>query len=286
MLRSTVNEVAVFFAATDHGKSVTDLTRREVVIQDSGKPPAVMLGFRNESELPLRLGLVIDTSNSITHQFAFEQQAAATFVRKSLTGKRDLAFVVGFSNAVLLVQDLTRDNAKIAQAIDQLAPGGGTSLWDAVKFASDKLGSLAEEQPAAKMLVVISDGEDNSSSASLKEAIESAERNEVIVYTVSTREFAGGNDAGALIADGAMRALAARTGGAAFFPDSLGNLDHRLSDLQQVIRSRYLVSYKPAQFKADGSYRTIAVTARKSGHKLRVYARHGYYAPSSASQAN
>jgi hypothetical protein len=83
-----------------------------------------------------------------------------------------------------------------------------------------------------------------------------------------------------------MRALAARTGGAAFFPDSLGNLDHRLSDLQQVIRSRYLVSYKPAQFKADGSYRSIAVTARKSGHKLRIYARHGYYAPTRGSQTN
>lgn len=284
MLRSTVNEVAVFFAATDHGKSVTDLTRQEVVIQDAGKPPAALLGFRNESELPLRLGLVIDTSNSITRQFAFEQQAAAAFLRKSLTGKRDLAFVVGFSNAVLLVQDLTGDSAKIAHGIDQLAPGGGTALWDAVKFASDKLGSLAEEHPAARMLVVISDGEDNSSSATLKEAIESAERNEVIVYTVSTREFARADNAGAIIADGAMRALATRTGGAAFFPDSLGNLDHRLSALQQVIRSRYLVSYKPAQFKADGSYRTIAVTAHKSGRKLRVYARQGYHAPTATVQ--
>jgi VWFA-related protein len=185
-----------------------------------------------------------------------------------------------------MVQDFTGDSAKISQGIDQLAPGGGTALWDAVKFASDKLGSLPEERPVAKILVVISDGEDNSSSATLKEALQSAERHEVTVYTVSTREFAGGADATAEIADRAMKALAARTGGAAFFPDSLGNLDHRLSDLQQVIRSRYLVSYKPAQFKADGSYRTIAVTARKSGHKLRVYARHGYYAPTSASQAN
>ncbi len=286
MLRTTVNEVAVFFAATDHGESVTDLTRQDVQIQDAGKPPAAVLGFRNESQLPLRLGLVIDTSNSITRQFGFEQQTAATFLRKSLTGKRDLAFVVGFSNAVLLVQDLTGDTAKIAHGIDELAPGGGTALWDAVKFASDKLGGLTEEQPAARMLVVVSDGEDNSSSATLKEAIESAERNEVIVYTVSTRELAGGDDAGAVIADGAMRALATRTGGAAFFPDSLGNLDHRLSDLQQVIRSRYLVSYKPAQFKADGSYRKIAVMANKSGRKLRIYSRRGYYAPTSSSQTN
>lgn len=278
MLRSTVNEVAVFFAATDHGKSVTDLTRQDVILQDAGKPPAAMLGFRNESELPLRLGLVIDTSNSITRQFAFEQQAAAAFLKKSLTGKRDLAFVVGFSNSVLLVQDLTGDSARISHGIDQLAPGGGTALWDAVKFASEKLASLTEEQPVAKILVVISDGEDNSSSATLKEALESAERHEVIIYTVSTRELAGANDA-AEIADRAMKTLSARTGGTAFFPGSLGNLDHGLSDLQQVIRSRYLISYKPAQFKADGSYRKITVVANKSGHKLRVYARRGYYAP-------
>lgn len=280
-LRSTVNEVAVFFAATDHGKSVSDLTRQEVEIRDAGKAPASVLGFRNESQLPLRLGLVIDTSNSITQQFAFEQKAAASFLKKSLTGKRDLAFVVGFSNAVLLVKDFTGDSATIAQGIDRLAPGGGTALWDAVKFASDKLAGLAEEKPVARILVVISDGEDNSSSATLKEAIEAAERHEITVYTVSTRELAGGDDASSLFSDRAMRALAARTGGAAFFPDSLGNLDHRLADLQQVLRSRYLISYKPDQFKADGSYRTIAVVARKSGRKLRVYARRGYYAPGS-----
>ncbi len=281
-LRSTVNEVGIFFAATDHGKSVADLTQQDVVVRDAGKPPVTVTNFRNESQLPLRLGLVIDTSNSITHEFEFEQNAAASFVKKSLTGKKDLAFVVGFSNAVLLVQDFTADGAKIAKGIDQLAPAGGTALWDAVKFASDKLAALAEEQPAAKILVVISDGEDNSSSATLKEAIESAERGEVTIYTVSTRELAG-KDYGAELADRAMRALAERTGGASFFPGSLGNLDRRLADLQEVIRSRYLISYKPANFRSDGTYRPISLVAEKSGHKFRVYARRGYYASTSAS---
>jgi Ca-activated chloride channel homolog len=284
-LRSTVNEVALFFAATDHEKAVTDLQLGELTIRDAGRAPASVLSFHNESELPLRLGLVIDTSNSIIHQFAFEQKAANTFLKKSLTGKSDLAFIVGFSNSVLLVRDFTADSAKIEEGIDVLAPAGGTALWDAVKFASDKLGALAEEKPVAKMLVVISDGEDNSSSATLKEAIESAERHEIAIYTVSTRELAGGNDAKALTADGAMKALAARTGGAAFFPNSLGNLEHRLADLQQVIRSRYLVSYKPSHFAADGSYRTIAVSANRMGRKLRVYVRRGYYAPSAGAKA-
>jgi len=283
-LRSTVNEVGIFFAATDHGKSVSDLTRQDVVVRDAGKPPVTITNFRNESQLPLRLGLVIDTSNSITHEFGFEQNAAASFLKKSLTGKKDLAFVVGFSNAVLLVQDFTADTAKISRGIDQLAPAGGTALWDAVKFASDKLASLDEELPAARILVVISDGEDNSSSATLKEAIESAERGEVTIYTVSTRELVG-QDYGAAIADRAMRDLAARTGGAAFFPGSVGNLDRRLADLQEVIRSRYLISYKPASFRPDGAYRSISLVAEKSGHRFRVYARRGYYASTSTSGA-
>jgi Ca-activated chloride channel homolog len=285
LLRSSVNEVAVFFAATNHGKSVSDLRRQDVVIQDAGRPPAGVTNFRNESQLPLRLGLVIDTSASITNEFAFEQKAAASFLRKSLTDRHDLAFVLGFANTVLLVQDFTGDSAGITSSIDQLAPGGGTALWDAVKFASDKLASIAEEKPSAKLLVIISDGEDNSSSATLKEAIESAERGGVTLYTVSTRAFAGGEDRNASIADRALKALAQQTGGAALFPGSLGDLDRRLSDLQEVIRSRYLISYKPAEFQPNGEYRSIAVVARKSGHKLRVYARRGYYAPTGASEA-
>jgi Ca-activated chloride channel homolog len=277
MLHSRVNEVALFFAATENGKSVSDLTRQEVNIRDNGKPPALVTAFRNESQLPLRLGLVIDTSASITKQFAFEQKAAASFLKKTVVDQHDLAFVVGFSSAVLLVQDFTGDDETIAHGIDQLAPSGGTALWDAVKFASEKLASRQEPEPVAKILVVISDGDDNSSSATLKQAIESAERNEIIVYAVSTREFAG-ETANAQVADRAMKVLASRTGGASFFPDSLSNLDRRLEDLQEVIRSRYLISYRPAHFQANGKYRSIAVVAQKSGHKLRVYSRRGYYA--------
>jgi VWFA-related protein len=275
-LRSSVNEVAVFFAATDHGKSVSDLSQENVVIRDDGQPPAAVVGFRNESQLPLRLGLMIDTSSSITREFAFEQKAAASFLRKTVTDKHDLAFVVGFSSAVLMVQDFTRDEGAISNAINQLAPAGGTALWDAVKFAADKLANRPEPQPVARILVVISDGDDNCSSATLKQAIESAERNEVIVYTVSTREFAGQTDS-VDVADRAMKSLASRTGGASFLPSSLG-VNRRLGDLQQVIRSRYLISYKPAHFEANGRYRSIAVEAQKSGHKLHVYARQGYYA--------
>jgi Ca-activated chloride channel homolog len=282
-LRSGVDEVAVFFAATDHGRSVTDLTREEVGIRDDQKSPAAITGFRNEAQLPLRLGIVIDTSESITSRFSFEQRAAIDFLQKVVTDKNDLVFVVGVANSVLLLQDFTSDQQQISHAIDQLAPGGGTALWDGVAFAADKLSNRAETQPVARMLVVISDGKDNSSSATLKDAIGSAERGEVFVYTVSTRDAADKDDYAvvndrALVGDLALKVLADHTGGAVFVPGSIKGLNHGLDDLQQVIRSRYLISYKPALFKQNGQYHAIDITAQKSGHKLRVYARKGYYA--------
>jgi Ca-activated chloride channel homolog len=285
-LHRDVDEVAVFFAATDHGKAVSDLTAAEVTILDSYKPPDSISGFCSEAQLPLRLGLVIDTSESVTGRFSFEQAAAANFVRKVLTGKDDLAFVVGFSNSVLLVQDFTGDNGKISEAINKLAPAGGTSAWDAVAFAADKLSSRPERQPVARVLVLISDGEDNSSSATLKQAIETAEQGEVTIYAVSTHEDRAVTvtlpKEDARLGDEALRVLANRTGGSAFFPGSLGHLNHGLDDLEQVIRSRYMISYRPALFKRDGQYRSIDITARKSGHKLHVYARKGYHAQASA----
>ena len=108
-LHASTDEVAVFFAATDHGKSVTNLTGKDVDLHDNSKPPAVVTGFRSESELPLRIGLVIDTSASIQDRFKFEQDAAANFMQKVVTGRNDLAFVIGFANSVLLVQDFTGD---------------------------------------------------------------------------------------------------------------------------------------------------------------------------------
>ena len=277
VLRASADEVAMFFAATDHGRSVTDLTGKNVAIRDNRKPPAAVTGFRNESELPLRMGLVIDTSNSISGRFKFEQASAANFLQRVVTHQDDLAFVVGFSNSVLLVQDFTNDQKAVSHAVQQLVPSGGTALWDAVAFAAEKLSSRHETQPVAKILVVISDGDDNSSSATAKEAINRAQRGEVTIYTVSTREF---NDTvvESLVGEHALKTLADLTGGAAFTPGSVHRLNGSLNDLQQVIRSRYLVSYKPALFKRNGEYRPIDIVAEKDGHKLHVYARKGYFA--------
>jgi Ca-activated chloride channel homolog len=284
VLHKSVDEVALFFAATDHGRSVSDLTQQEVSIRDDHQVPAAVIGFRNQSELPLRLGLVIDTSESIVDRFSFEQGAAAGFLQKVLINKDDLAFVVGFSNAVLMVQDFTADQSQISHAVGQLAPAGGTALWDAVAYASHKLASRVESEPVAKILVVISDGNDNSSKTSLKEAIEAAERGEVIVYTISTAESMS-DSSGPSVGDHALRILSEQSGGSAFTPGSVRSLNRSLAELQEVIRSRYLLSYKPAGFQPDGRYRSIDIDVQKSGRKLRVYARKGYYARESPASA-
>lgn len=282
-LRASADEVAVFFTATDHRKPVTNLTKGDIGIRDDHRLPAAVTGLRNESELPLRLGLVIDTSASIEGRFKFEQQSAANFLQKVVTGPDDLAFVIGFANSVLLVQDFTADQKLISQGIEKLVPSGGTALWDAVAFAADKLSSRPETQPVARVLVVISDGEDNSSSATLKQAITRAQHGEVAIYTVSTRELVAdpvieSAAVESLMGEHALTTLSELTGGTLFSPGSVHRLNGSLADLQQVIRSRYLVSYKPAVFKRDGQYRAIDITAEKDGHKLRVYARKGYFA--------
>jgi VWFA-related protein len=213
----------------------------------------------------------------VKDRISFEGAAATQFLETVVTGKDDLAFVVGVNNSVLLVQDFSGDQARISHEINQLAPGGGTALWDAVEFGADKLRDRAEGKPVARVLIVISDGEDNASSATLKQAIASAQRGEVAIYTVSTRDY-DQEDPSAELGDHALRALSELTGGTAFIPGSVRGLKGSLAELQQVIRGRYLVSYKPAAFQRDGRYREIDITAQKDGHKLKVYARKGYYA--------
>jgi VWFA-related protein len=284
VIRASVDEVSILFAATDHGKSVTNLASSDILVRDNRQPPNAILNFRTEKELPLRLGLVIDTSNSVTERFKFEQAAAIRFLQKVVTDSNDLAFVVGVNNSVLLVQDFTSDQGLTAHAINELAPAGGTALWDAMNFAAEKLAGRPETQPVARVMVLLSDGEDNSSSVTLKEAIASALRREVAVYTVSTRDVLNEEES-AVLGDRALQTISELTGGAAYRPGSVSRLNGSLTELQEVIRSRYLISYRPAAFQRDGHYREIDITAEKDGHKLRVYARRGYYASAAQLQA-
>jgi VWFA-related protein len=275
VIRVDVREVAMLFAATDHGKSVTSLSLSDIEIRDDNQPPEAILGFHNVTQLPLRIGLLIDMSDSVTDRFSFEQGAASKFLETVVTDKNDLAFVIGFNWSVFLVQDFTSDQTLTARAVSQLAPGGGTALWNAVAFAAEKLAARPESQPVARVLVVITDGADNSSRVSLQQAIWAAQRGEVAIYTVSTHV---GPESESLLGNRALRSLSEQTGGAIFTPGSLGGLTRSLAELQEVLRGRYLVYYRPSSSKPDGRYHAVDIKAEKDGHKLKVYTRKGYYA--------
>jgi VWFA-related protein len=182
--------------------------------------------------------------------------------------------VSGFSGEVSVSQDFTSDRARLSQGIEKLTSGGGTALFDAVYFASWKLAAYPEEDRVAKVLLILTDGEDNSSHRSLKQTIEEAEAAGITIYTVSTAEDPNDDtDANQI-----LRTLATRSGGASFFPGGLKALEQSLAKLRDVIRNRYLVAYKVAHFTPNGKFHNIRMSAAKDGQRLQVHVRKGYYA--------
>lgn len=273
-IRTNVDQVTLFFAVSSHGHMVNDLQQSNIRLLDNNKPPEKIEQFAPQSKLPLRLALLVDTSGSVHDRFSFEKHAATKFVEKMLSGSQDLAFIEGFSEVPTVAQDFTAQAAELGQGIEKLANGGGTALFDAVTLACAKLAAYPESERVARVLVILSDGEDNSSHTSLKQSIQTAERTGVTVYTVSTREDRGDKTD----ADRILEALAERTGGEAMFPGDIMTLGKSFDKLHDLIRSRYFIAYKPADFQPNGSYRTITVIAEKDGKRLQVRSRKGYHA--------
>ena len=273
-IRQTVEETALFFAVSSHGHMIDDLTLLDFQIRDNDKPPQKITQFIPQSKLPLRIGLLIDTSGSVQDRFSFEKRAAAKFLEKIINPESDLGFVIGFNSQATVTQDFSAQPVELERGIQQLKNGGGTALFDAASLACWKLSAYPENGRVARVLVILSDGEDNSSHRSLKQAVEDAEAAGVAVYTLSTREDAGAKTD----ADRILEVLAERSGGEALFPGDISTLDKSLDRIRELIRSRYLVAYKPADFTPDGKYRSIRLTAEKNGKRLQVHVRKGYFA--------
>jgi VWFA-related protein len=279
-IHQVVDETTLFFAVSDHGQMVGDLQPSDIQIRDDNKPPQGILQFIPQSKLPLRLGLLIDTSGSVQDRFSFEKRAAAKFLQKVLNGSTDLGFVAGFSSETNVTQDYTAAPQNLKTGIEKLSNGGGTALFDAVSFGCWKLTAYPDTERVARVLVVVSDGEDNSSHRSLKQSIEEAEVSGVTIYTVSTSENADPRTD----ADKILQVLAERSGGDSMFPGDLPALDKSLNKLRDLIRSRYLIAYKAADFAPNGKYRSVRIIAERDGKLLQVHARKGYYARLAAPQ--
>ncbi|HME34793.1 MAG TPA: VWA domain-containing protein [Candidatus Sulfotelmatobacter sp.] len=269
------NEVNVVFTVTDkHGKRITDMKQNDFRVLDDNKPPQEIRSFHAEANLPLQVGLLIDASNSVRDRFKFEQESAIEFLNQTIRPRFDQAFVVGFDVTPEVTQDFTDNSELLAHGVHELRPGGGTALYDALYFACrDKLMKAPKSITVRRAVILLSDGEDNQSHVTREEAIEMAQRAEAIVYTISTN-VSGTKGPG----DKVLERIADATGGRAFFPFQIRDVANAFSEIQDELRSQYAIAYKPADFKADGHYRTIEIVTndRKS---FRVRSRRGWYAP-------
>jgi VWFA-related protein len=274
-IRVPVNEVNVVFTVTDkHGRYVKDLKKTDFSVIDDSRPATEIRSFHSETDLPLQVGLLIDASNSVRDRFKFEQESAVEFLNQTVRPRYDSAFVVGFDVTPEVTQDFTDNTEALSRGVRALRPGGGTAMYDALYFACrDKLLKQPHTGPVRRAIILLSDGDDNTSHVTREEAIEMAQRAEVIVYTISTNVM-GGRQRG----DRILERIADATGGRPFFPFQLNDVANAFAEIQDELRSQYALSYRPADLHADGHYHTIEIVAQE--HKnLRVRSRHGYYAP-------
>jgi len=273
-IKKRVDEVNVLFIATDrHGKFVRNLNEKDFAILDDHKPPQSIVNFRRETDLPIELGLLIDTSGSVRGRFDFEQDAAVSFLQNTVRPNFDKAFVVGFNGHSQMMQDFTDNAALLSAAVHRMQDGGGTALYDAIyRACHDNLIKDHEDHPSRRAIVVVSDGEDNQSDFSEAQAIEMAQRAEVIIYAIST------DDSGLILrGDKVLQRIADATGGRAFFPYKMKDIKNSFAAIEEELRSQYIISYHPADFEANGHFRPIEITALKKD--LQVRSRRGYYAP-------
>jgi Ca-activated chloride channel family protein len=267
-----VDLVNVLFTVTDRkSKLVTDLEMQNLKIFEDNNPQTIA-NFTRETELPLTIAILIDTSTSIRDRFKFEQEAAIGFLYRTLRPKKDKALLITFDSTIELVQDYTDNPEVLSKAIRQVQSGGGTKMFDAIYLAcQEKL----KAETGRKVVILISDGDDNLSLENLNGTSEMAQKSDVSVFAVSTNS-SGFYGIKAPKADKVLQRLAEDTGGRAFFPFKAEDLSESFQGISTELRSQYSLAYRSSNPARDGSFRTIKIeTDRKN---LKVKSRKGYYA--------
>lgn len=274
-LRVTVDLVNVLFTVTDKkNRLVLDLLKDDVRVLEDNKPQSIRF-FSRESDLPLRIAILIDTSNSIRDRLRFEQEAAVDFLTTTVRPGKDLAFIVAFDVEPQLLQDYTDSTEKLSKAVRGLQAGGGTGLYDAIFFsAKEKMLFFPPPEPyLRRVMIIISDGRDNQSEHTREEALAMAQRGEVTIFTIST------NRSGiSQVGDKVLKYLSEETGGRAFFPFSASDLATDFQEIARELRSQYSLAYTSTNTAHDGTFRTITVQTKNKG--VRVRAKSGYFSPS------
>ncbi len=269
-----VTRVNLLFTVTDKkGRFVSNLSKDDIQITEN-KVPQPILGFTADSDLPLRLAILVDTSNSIRDRFRFLQEAAIDFIKTTIRPGKDSAIIVSFDTRAQLAVDLTDDQEQLITAVRNLRPGGGTSLYDAIFYASrDKLMTDEPREKYRRAIIVLSDGEDNLSHMTRGQSLEMANKAETVIYTISTnisRQDTTG--------DKVLKYYAEETGGVAFFPFKAEDMAQSFVNIANELRHQYNVLYRPEPLVADGKFHEVEIRVNAPGDHI-VRARHGYYAP-------
>jgi Ca-activated chloride channel family protein len=252
---------------------LTTLTRDDFAIFEDGRKQEIR-NFARETNLPLTIALLVDTSQSVAPKLKFEQEAAISFVQ-SVMREKDRTMLVEFSTGVTLLQDFTGDPNKVANQIRKLRAAGGTALYDAIYMCCDE--KLIREM-GRKAIVVLSDGEDESSKVTRRQAIEVALRAEATIFAISVSKGGFFGVGGSGEGDAILKDITLETGGRIFFPFKIEELDDAFRQINQELRSQYNIGFLSSNPVRDGSYRKIEIKVPAEGG-LRLNYRKGYYAP-------
>lgn len=293
-IQVTTGLVHLVATVTDrHHDLVTDLNENDFKVMEDGVPQQIKF-FGRETDLPLRIALLLDTSNSIRERLEFEQDAAIDFLYSVIRrDKDDRAFLMTFDNEPEVIQDYTGDLDLLSKAIRAQRAGGGTALNDAIVLASGKLLNApplaGNDTDVRRVMVLISDGDDNLSDHALSDAVEAAIRAEASIYCISTSTEWLSVDTGTPskyhieAGDKVLEEFADQSGGRVFFPYRVEDLAQSFLDIGNELRSQYFIAYSPTDHATDGKYRTVDVTTDRKG--LTVRTRKGYYATTAAKPA-
>ncbi|HTU41001.1 MAG TPA: VWA domain-containing protein [Candidatus Aquilonibacter sp.] len=279
VIRKDVDEVLLHATVFDDKQHiVTNLNRNDFTVLEDGKPQAI-ISFHHE-DIPVSMGILIDNSGSMREKRAKVNQAALNLVRSS--NPDDEVFVVNFNDEYYLDQDFTNDLLKLKEALEKIDARGGTALYEAVVASADHLARDARRE--RKVLFVVTDGEDNASRESLEEAVKQLQgENGPSVYAIGLL----GDEEHPHRARRALEIIAQRTGGMAFFPKTLDEVNEITNQIAHDIRNQYTIGYKPTNPKSTGGFRQIKVEAKAKGHgKLTVRTKSGYYATTQLAESN
>ncbi len=289
VLRVTSGLVNLYAVVLDKSRPVPGLNREDFELTEDDKAQEIRF-FSRETDTPLTLGILIDTSRSQERVLGVEQREAIIFTEQVI-GKKDLAYVIRFDSEVELLQDLTANHQLLARAINSteiksgaggIVPGpfpsgggGGTNLHDAVYLSARE---LLKGEVGRKVLIVLSDGEDTGSMKNLREALEAAQRSDVIIYSIAVidREFYYMRSSG-FSGDSVLRRYAEQTGGRVIEVTNLTDTAQAFREIAEELRSQYSLGYTSSNTRRDGTFRKIRLKVRSRNYK--VLTRRGYYAP-------